>query len=1187
MDIKHFFLLRIMLYTAFGVCIISYGQDSTNGEFDYGAELYKMIKIPNSPEAEAFSKYGDTPVSLHTGTPTINIPLYTIEGRELSLPISLTYDATGIKVEQLATWVGLGWNLNIGGRITRQINGLADDYITGAYTTINDVAVVNKVISYKNNNTRFSSLDAARDYFRFLKDLSNSYIDTEPDYYHINVLGINETFAFDIKHRNRPRCFTNPRIKIQKSTASFGGYHSVDSWVVTGEDGTRYWFEVPESTKRYGNDAIPGGAIINEYNSSWLLTKIVSPNKKDIYTFQYTNFGYWSQEQLGSSAAVSNIEFKATDSYFSDVFPTYGGRAGYWIKQQFLSSIKHNGKTIVSTGLENRHDIDNAVSAKRLSRIDIKNSNAIVLKSFEFDNNDYFNLDGGNPAEKDPLDIRLKLNSISIKGKNDPKVQSYRFEYHKPRELPSRKSLSQDYLGYYNGAGNGTSLIPSYTTAQGIHFNGANRAPNENYGKIGILNKIVYPTGGFTEFVYEGHEILKTETSLVQDTRLDLGIHGNSVTDPALYFDENGAPCDDGFLPKPPKIKIETFHILKSGQYRLNYNGNPNDMEAYIVFLKPLDPNDCKDFPPRCPDPHDNYDSYCDFIGQSAYWHSSMPIDSNTRFFEQGTYKAMVVLDEGLGDDYDNVRLNIYDLVPSTTSKNVPIGGIRIKKIKDFNNDGQIAKIKNYTYRNSLDHSTAVRNNYLNLSTIKNYRTKTGEKTQLERMAVYPKADQPYVTYKSVKEDLISEEGKSNGSALYSFYSGSKGAVPRTTQPYENNYRSSFKVGNIRKKINKNFDNQNINNEEITYFETYEDALSIHGLIVYTDFNYRNKAILLKENNNSLGYYVSYEFKDALECNDIGGGGGSLGGCVRPDYVVNYQNYGYSDVLIGDFSALRVRFSIASGKNGGIAAVEKTDLYYDNQDSIQCIKKRDTLIYDPIIDYLPRKSITQHNDSIAYETNFFYPRDMQVLGSSDLISINNLSEIVKTEVIQNINDDSKLISSRKQEYSKVSNGIVMPTKISVGKGNLTEYDTVDYLELTYYNNGNVKESQGPEGINTAYLWGYHDQYPIAKIDNATNTDVTSYISNLQALSNADDDRTQGYLGKEGVLRQALDDLRTTLPNAMVTTFTYDPLIGVTSMTDPKGYTTYYEYDDFNRLEFVKDAEGNLISENKYRYKNQN
>jgi YD repeat-containing protein len=45
------------------------------------------------------------------------------------------------------------------------------------------------------------------------------------------------------------------------------------------------------------------------------------------------------------------------------------------------------------------------------------------------------------------------------------------------------------------------------------------------------------------------------------------------------------------------------------------------------------------------------------------------------------------------------------------------------------------------------------------------------------------------------------------------------------------------------------------------------------------------------------------------------------------------------------------------------------------------------------------------------------------------------------------------------------------------------------------------------------------------------------------------------------------------------------LVGITSVTDPRGKTVYYKYDEFNRLEFVKDNEENILSKNQYNYKN--
>jgi len=56
---------------------------------------------------------------------------------------------------------------------------------------------------------------------------------------------------------------------------------------------------------------------------------------------------------------------------------------------------------------------------------------------------------------------------------------------------------------------------------------------------------------------------------------------------------------------------------------------------------------------------------------------------------------------------------------------------------------------------------------------------------------------------------------------------------------------------------------------------------------------------------------------------------------------------------------------------------------------------------------------------------------------------------------------------------------------------------------------------------------------------------------------------------------------------MITTYTHKPLIGITSITDPRGEKTTYHYDSFGRLILIKDADGNIISENKYNYRTEN
>src|SRR5689334_121720 len=75
--------------------------------------------LPPAPTAAELGKYGLLPVGLANGTARADIPLYTFSTRNLSIPLSLSYSANGLKVDEVASWVGLGWSLNAGGVVTK------------------------------------------------------------------------------------------------------------------------------------------------------------------------------------------------------------------------------------------------------------------------------------------------------------------------------------------------------------------------------------------------------------------------------------------------------------------------------------------------------------------------------------------------------------------------------------------------------------------------------------------------------------------------------------------------------------------------------------------------------------------------------------------------------------------------------------------------------------------------------------------------------------------------------------------------------------------------------------------------------------------------------------------------------------------------------------------------------------
>ncbi len=89
---------------------------------------YNNIKMPESPTSASLGKVDDLTVNTATGIPSISIPLYTFEMDGVSVPISISYNASGIKVGDLATSVGLNWSLEAGGQISRTVRGKADDF---------------------------------------------------------------------------------------------------------------------------------------------------------------------------------------------------------------------------------------------------------------------------------------------------------------------------------------------------------------------------------------------------------------------------------------------------------------------------------------------------------------------------------------------------------------------------------------------------------------------------------------------------------------------------------------------------------------------------------------------------------------------------------------------------------------------------------------------------------------------------------------------------------------------------------------------------------------------------------------------------------------------------------------------------------------------------------------------------
>jgi YD repeat-containing protein len=235
--------------------------------------------------------------------------------------------------------------------------------------------------------------------------------------------------------------------------------------------------------------------------------------------------------------------------------------------------------------------------------------------------------------------------------------------------------------------------------------------------------------------------------------------------------------------------------------------------------------------------------------------------------------------------------------------------------------------------------------------------------------------------------------------------------------------------------------------------------------------------------------------------------------------------------------------------------------------------------YAGVNHYQPTKITTTSSLGETLISKMYYPSDLiSEPFMQELVNQNRKASPVRTE---NYNGTVKL-SEQKISYAKdaTTSNLVLP-KSSYGAKFPNSFPTITNIgnlekKLTYdiYDSlGNLTQYTPENSIPVTVIWGYNKTQPIAKIENATTAQVTSAlgVSDLNVVNESN--------------LTAINALRQGLPNAMVTTYTYIPLVGVSSITDPKGQTVFYNYDGLGRLQNLKDTQGNILSENQYHYKN--
>ena len=525
---KRYFLNIAILVSGFNMLII-HAQDLNN-----------ILKtFPVAPNAFEFNKYGEIPVSKYTGVPNISIPIYTIDAGEgdLKIPITLTYHSNGFRVSEESGWTGLGWTLNEGGTITQIVNGYDDFKTTHPNRELPDMDAIihhasnggapfnaftlskgssgHQLTGIDTNHFSIPNLSGCTTPLYEVKPLVppglfgiSEKIDYEPDIFNFSVLGYSGKFVLDWETETF-KCLTDPKIKVSK----LNNTHKKIS--ITTPDGHIFMFSIKdESVDCYSDTSSCYGYDSGNGNENFLGVMSRVYKLDDIYTNKGRHISYsYTKTDLVRSFPLKTDWYQEDDSCWGCSISINTKTVNRVQTHSYVNKISFDdGLMSVDFDMSDRLDF---IGTKKLDAIKIRKlgSSAATktIKQFDF-NYSYFvssTPTSPNLTHKGLTEYthRLRLDTVTETGK-----PSYVFSYNS-RQLPVKTLMNkQDYWGYYtsfNNTGNYPNLyrfnykLEQYDESIFNLGSGNNRSSRLEDTKAAILEKISYPTGGYTTFGFE------------------------------------------------------------------------------------------------------------------------------------------------------------------------------------------------------------------------------------------------------------------------------------------------------------------------------------------------------------------------------------------------------------------------------------------------------------------------------------------------------------------------------------------------------------------------------------------------------------------------------------------------------------------------------------------------------------
>jgi len=1109
--------------------------------------------IPPSPQSFSFIKAtGVVSENEHTGSANVNIPLFSYKANKLSTDISLIYSGAGVKVDDLPNDTGMTWVLDAGGVITRTVNGLIDEKATMRMNK-SETELIQKTAS-----------DCAADEEIRTACYTPFQMDTERDVFDFRFSGVSGSFYFDqnflpvfLKNENDVK-IKNILPSGETNNRKFTGFE------ITTKEGVKYLF---------------GGSIQHWETTASKAMPANPPGDYAVTSFFLREIQYMSGEKIYFSyEETSLVTNKISEIHLLYLYSCClsGGNAeldpDLRISTQTHYSKNKKRLQVISSN-ENSNTINFLYSdrldsdfKKYLSGIEYRVNNEVFQKvSFDYLFEDSTNI----------LSIqRFYLTQLNFYNKNVFE-KKYRFDYNEPLSLPSRMAYSQDMYGYFNGKGNnsliagffGNTLPPSSSYNQYILSLFGNRRPDFSYASKGTLTEVIYPTGGKTKFEYESPKtkaVFKTNVSM-PDGPDPIPLAGTST-----------------------KI-IENLHFDQGIEYTLTTYSSPtsqNHMKQAKFKVEDMD------------------------TGQQIYYNTKTygyaPIDSiNGNFLLQKDRRYLISFTQN----------GVADLKFSYKHRD-PIDnfGIRLKSVTHSEN-GQVSEYKRFYYC-PVELFLAKEENLVAVD-----------------MAIIP--DIQYATFEEFHEGMshavtYSAHSSNNTSALYNSRLQERYRFVTCSLGGDN-----FENGGYQKTFRKDSNDPLVRIQPASapgslagppssgsgYFGTFNGLPNFFGVILKSlyfqakgnrlsfsgtlnkirYFQKKGNAILKNKQveyhnkynitSTSPNLFVSQPFRDIT----YGNCGPNSVQRIANFYISIYKNYTIDTKLewekVTDYiDEVPVTFynnyddylsvdSLGTAESAYRKLITTTDYDYSGM---------------PVHSQVTKQAIKSPERGIT-ETTYAYAHEK---GNQLMIDRNMIGIPLETTTIQKQGpaDPGKTIAKTEILYptslpTAQSGSLVLPLSVK-SADQLTGVMSTDVTYDKYDDKGNIVQYTTKDGIPVTIVWGYNKTQPIAKVEGMTYDQLLSLASPTAIIAASDNDAADP--SKEGLLLTALNTFRknTQLADRKVTTYTYDPLIGVTSITPPSGIRQTFTYDAANRLKETKVRSKNSTgaysdkkaAEYKYNYK---